>query len=114
MPLSGRVPKELPARQCKRPRIDLAGRRFASTNTALRVRCVRQLHDGLREQLESLRQITVAEAGAPIMLTFGPQLEGPIDGLQFAADTAQSYQWHQDLGVASPMGIATQRTLASS
>lgn len=96
--------------------IDAARRAFDDTDwsrdTALRVRCVRQLRDVLREHIEELRQITIAEVGAPMMLTSGPQLEGPVDDLAFAADTAENYQWNQDLGVASPMGIATRRTIA--
>ena len=40
------------------------------------------------------------------------QLEGPVEDLSFCADTAESYQWTTDLGVASPMGIKTHRTVA--
>ncbi len=82
-----------------------------STNTDLRVRCVRQLRDAMREHIEDLREITMAEAGAPRMLTAAAQLEGPVADLSFSADTAESYSWRSDLGVASPMGIPTRRTL---
>ncbi|MEZ0363100.1 aldehyde dehydrogenase [Mycobacterium sp. pUA109] len=96
--------------------IEAARRAFDDTdwsrNTALRVRCVRQLRDVLREHVEDLRELTIAEVGAPRMLTASAQLEGPIDDLGFAADTAESYAWNQDLGQASPMGIATRRTIA--
>lgn len=84
-----------------------------SRNTELRVRCVRQLREVLREHVEDLRYVTIAEVGAPRMLTASAQLEGPIDDLGFAADTAESYEWNRDLGEASPMGIATRRTIAS-
>ena len=83
-----------------------------SRDTALRVRCIRQLQDAMREHIEELRDITVAEVGAPVMLTSGAQLEGPVGDLTFSADTAASYDWNRDLGVASPMGIPTQRTIA--
>ncbi|MGE2725765.1 aldehyde dehydrogenase [Mycolicibacterium pulveris] len=83
-----------------------------STNTELRVRCVRQLQDALRSHVEELRDITIAEVGAPRMLTSAAQLEGPVADLSFCADTAESYEWTTDLGVASPMGIKTHRTLA--
>ncbi|BCI55316.1 aldehyde dehydrogenase [Mycolicibacterium litorale] len=83
-----------------------------STDTALRVRCLRQLKDALREHVEELRDITIAEVGAPRMLTSGAQLEGPIDDLGFCADTAETYQWRTDLGHATPQGIPTRRTLA--
>jgi len=96
--------------------IDAARRAFDETdwsrNTELRVGCVRQLRDAMREHLEELREITISEVGAPRMLTAGAQLEGPVGDLSFAADTAESYVWNQDLREASPMGIPTRRTIA--
>ncbi|MDA2889549.1 aldehyde dehydrogenase [Mycolicibacterium sp. BiH015] len=83
-----------------------------STNTELRVRCIRQLQDAMRKNVEDLRDLTISEVGAPRMLTSAAQLEGPIEDLSFCADTAESYQWSTDLGIASPMGIKTQRTVA--
>src|SRR6201999_4673378 len=53
--------------------IEAARRAFDDTdwsrNTELRVRCVRQLRDAMRQHLEELRDITIAEVGAPRMLT---------------------------------------------
>ncbi|ETW26546.1 aldehyde dehydrogenase [Mycobacterium gastri] len=96
--------------------IEAARRAFDDTdwsrNTELRVRCVRQLRDAMREHVEELRELTMSEVGAPRMLTAAAQLEGPVDDLAFAADTAESYCWKQDLGQAAPMGIQTRRTLA--
>ncbi|MFB1294720.1 aldehyde dehydrogenase [Mycobacterium sp. pW049] len=83
-----------------------------STNTELRVRCIRQLQEAMRENVEDLRDLTISEVGAPRMLTSAAQLEGPVEDLSFCADTAESYRWSSDLGVASPMGIKTQRTVA--
>lgn len=83
-----------------------------STNTELRVRCIRQLQDAMRKNVEGLRDLTISEVGAPRMLTSAAQLEGPVEDLSFCADTAKSYQWSTDLGIASPMGIKTQRTVA--
>src|ERR1700738_5151864 len=95
--------------------IDAARRAFDdtdwSTNTELRVRCIRQLQDALTKHVEELREITIAEVGAPVMLTSMAQLEGPIADLSFCADTAESYQWSNDAGIASPMGIKTHRTI---
>jgi aldehyde dehydrogenase (NAD+) len=82
-----------------------------SINTELRVRCIRQLQNAMRERVEELREITISDAGAPRMLTAAAQLEGPVADLSFAADVAEGYAWRQDLGVASPMGIRTQRTI---
>ena len=83
-----------------------------STNTELRVRCIRQLQEALTKHTEELRELTIAEVGAPRMLTSAAQLEGPVADLSFSADTAENYQWRTDLGIASPMGIKTQRTIA--
>jgi aldehyde dehydrogenase (NAD+) len=82
-----------------------------STNTELRVRCIRQLREAMRANIEALREITMAEVGAPRMLTAMAQLEGPVEDLNFSAETAESYPWRTDLGVAAPMGIKTRRTL---
>ena len=83
-----------------------------STNVELRVRCIRQLQQAMRDHVEELRELAIAEVGAPRMLTSMAQLEGPIEDLSFCADTAESYQWTTDLGIAAPMGIKTHRTIA--
>ncbi|MFL6083491.1 MAG: aldehyde dehydrogenase family protein, partial [Mycobacterium sp.] len=82
-----------------------------STNIELRVRCVRQLQSVLREHIEELRELTISEVGAPVMLTSMAQLEGPVADLSFCADTAESYQWTTDFGIAEPMGIPTRRSV---
>jgi aldehyde dehydrogenase (NAD+) len=96
--------------------IDAARRAFDttdwSTNTDLRVRSIRQLRDAMKANVEALRDMTIAEVGAPRMLTSAAQLEGPVEDLSFCVDAAENYSWRQDLGVASPMGIKSQRTIA--
>ncbi|MEO8814509.1 MAG: aldehyde dehydrogenase [Mycobacterium sp.] len=81
-----------------------------SRDLALRVHCLRQLHDALNDEIEDLRALTVAEAGAPVSLTYGGQLQIPVDGLAFVADLAEQYQWRTDLGEATPFGRRTRRT----
>ncbi|WP_460359013.1 aldehyde dehydrogenase [Mycobacterium sp. ZZG] len=83
-----------------------------ATDTELRVRCIRQLQRAMRDHVEELRELTMAEVGAPRMLTAAAQLEGPVEDLTFCADMAESYRWSTDFGTASPMGIKTQRTIA--
>src|SRR5271163_1191495 len=96
--------------------IEAARRAFDETdwsrNTELRVRCVRQLREAMQQHLEELRDLTIAEVGAPRMLTGIAQLEVPVNDLAFAADTAASYEYSHDLGEAAPMGIPTRRTIA--
>jgi aldehyde dehydrogenase (NAD+) len=83
-----------------------------STNVELRVRCIRQLQQAMRDHVEELRDLTISEVGAPRMLTAMAQLEGPVEDLSFAANTAESYAWTVDMGRAEPMGIPTDRTMA--
>ena len=83
-----------------------------STNVELRVRGIRQLQQALRDNADELRELAISEVGAPRMLTAMAQFDGPVEDLSFCADTAESYQWTTDLGIASPMGIKTQRTIA--
>ncbi|NEW40348.1 aldehyde dehydrogenase [Nocardia cyriacigeorgica] len=82
-----------------------------SRDHAFRAHCLTQLRTALQEHVEQLREITVAEAGAPIMFTRGPQLEGPIADLDFAAKLAETYSWETDLGIAAPMGVSSHRVL---
>ncbi len=82
-----------------------------STDLALRVRCLRQLHEALVDHGDAMRALTTAEAGAPAFLTTGPQYDVPVEGLAWTIDLAERYEWEQDLGVAEPMGIPTRRTV---
>ncbi|MEV6772578.1 aldehyde dehydrogenase [Nocardia sp. NPDC051030] len=86
---------------------------FDSTDWAqtpgFRAACLRQLKDALQNHIEELREITIAEVGAPRMFTSGPQLEGPVADLAYFADLAENYSWETDLGIAQPMGIKSSR-----
>ncbi len=93
--------------------IGAARRAFDETDWAtdrdLRVRCLRQLHAAMVENLEEIRAMTVAEVGTPVALTYGPQLDAPLTFLPYYADLAESYEWTEDLGNAEPMGIPSHR-----
>jgi aldehyde dehydrogenase (NAD+) len=80
-----------------------------ATDRAFRARCLRQLKAALDDDFEALAQITVAEAGVPVVWTDGPQLRMPIDGLDYLAGLVESYEWERDLGVAEPMGLPNRR-----
>lgn len=80
-----------------------------ATDLELRVRCLRQLHEAMVDNLEDLRAMTVAEVGTPVSLTHSAQLDGPLEFLPYYADLAESYEWREDLGVAEPMGIPSRR-----
>jgi aldehyde dehydrogenase (NAD+) len=80
-----------------------------ATDLALRVRCLRQLHQAMVDHQEEIRAMTVAEVGTPVALTYGPQLDVPLEFLTYYADMAESYDWSEDLGDATPMGIPSHR-----
>ncbi|KAA9156535.1 aldehyde dehydrogenase [Amycolatopsis acidicola] len=80
-----------------------------SRDVALRAGVLRQFAKVLRDHSDELRELTVAEAGVPVALTYGPQLDLPVGYLDWYADLAESYEWRQDLGKAEPMGIPTRR-----
>ncbi len=69
-----------------------------SRDHALRVRCLRQLHQALRDNVEPLREILVHEVGAPVSSTSGPQLESPIEVVRWYADLLDEYEFVEDLG----------------
>lgn len=76
---------------------------------AFRARCLRQLREGLRRRAGELRELTIEEVGAPRFLTFGAQLDAPVDDLAWFADLVEDYAWERDLGRAEPMGMPSHR-----
>ena len=82
-----------------------------STNHELRVRCLRQLHAALLEDADAFRALTTAEVGMPGFMITAAGFDAPVEGLRWVADLAESYEWESDLGVASPMGIPSRRTV---
>lgn len=82
-----------------------------STNVALRIRCLRQLHQAFIDNGEILRELTTAEVGAPAFLVAGPQFDTPVETLAWTTDLAESYVWETDLGIGVTMGIESRRTV---
>ena len=82
-----------------------------STDREFRAHCLRQLKAALEASFEILREITIAEAGAPRLWTDGPQLRMPVDGLDYLVRLLETYEWEHDLGTATPMGIRTARRI---
>jgi len=76
-----------------------------STDLDLRVRCLRQLHEGLGRHLEELRDLTVAEVGVPVSMTKGPHLDAAVANMPWVIDLAGRYEWERDHGEqATPYG----------
>jgi len=82
-----------------------------STNTELRVRCLRQLHQALLDHAEDFRALTTAEVGMPSFMMGAAGFDVPVEGLRWVTDLAETYEWESDLGEARPMGIPTRRTV---
>lgn len=80
-----------------------------STDAAFRGRCLQQLADAMRENLEDLRTLTVAEVGVPVALTSGPALEGPIGIVEYYAELATTYDGTVDLGFIEAYGSQHRR-----
>jgi aldehyde dehydrogenase (NAD+) len=80
-----------------------------SRDHAFRAHCIRQLHDALVAHADELRELTIAEVGAPRFLTSIAQLDSPVEDLLWAADLAERYEWRTDLGVATPVGVKSHR-----
>jgi len=83
-----------------------------SHDHALRARCLRQLLEAVREDVEQLRSIVVHEAGAPVTLTPWMQLEDPVfGGLAYAAEQAESYAYEREMEPIEFMGAQQRRLL---
>lgn len=80
-----------------------------SRDTALRQRCLRQLHEALVENADKLREIVVHEVGAPVQITYGAQLDGPIEIVKWHADLLDDYEFAEDLGNAEAFGSQQHR-----
>ena len=80
-----------------------------STNRELRKRCLQQLKDALGRERETLRAQIVAEAGAPIVLTYAVQMDSCIEDMQWDIDLLDNYEWEHDLPVHEFFGMRSAR-----
>jgi len=68
-----------------------------ATDVAFRVRCLDQLHRALTEHKEELRELTIADVGAPRVITHGAQLDEPIGIVRYYADLLPGYPLTEEL-----------------
>ena len=64
-----------------------------AADPGLRSRCLRQLQAAMAEERETLRRDLVAEIGCAVRMTYGDQLDRPIEKLGFYADIAETYAY---------------------
>jgi len=80
-----------------------------STDVAFRARCLDQLHQALTEHAEELRELTIADVGAPRVITRGAQLDAPIEVVRYYADLLPGYPLTEELGLAEFRGQQQRR-----
>jgi aldehyde dehydrogenase (NAD+) len=80
-----------------------------STDVELRARCLDQLHRVLTEHKEELRELTIADVGAPRVITYGAQLDEPIGIVRYYADLLPDYPLTQEIGLMEFRGQQHRR-----
>ena len=80
-----------------------------ATDRDLRLRSLRQLHQALIDHADELRPLIVADVGAPVMLTEGPQQDTPVAMINWYADLLERYEFSEDLGLSEFRGTPQQR-----
>ena len=81
-----------------------------STDPTLRKRCLEQLHAAIESEQEEFRSELVAEVGCPVVVTYGPQLDAPLqEGLLWPAKMIDEVEWQRDLGVHEVFGMTSRR-----
>ncbi|MHB8669116.1 MAG: aldehyde dehydrogenase family protein [Acidimicrobiales bacterium] len=80
-----------------------------ATDATFRRRCLEQLQRGLAEERETIRALSVAEVGCPVMLTYAVHTDRPISDLSWAIGLADSYPYDLSLGEAEVFGSRHRR-----
>ena len=80
-----------------------------ATNTALRLKVLRQLRDGILAVKEEWRQQVMAESGCTVGVTYGPMLEGPIASIDYVLSLLETYQFEHEIEDLGSMGGPTRR-----
>ncbi|MBH0775280.1 aldehyde dehydrogenase family protein [Nocardia bovistercoris] len=80
-----------------------------STDPDFRRRCLIQFQDGLRKSAESLRPMIVAEVGAPVMTTYGIQLNDCIEFISHYIDLIDGYEWEREVPLFAGEDPPSQR-----
>jgi aldehyde dehydrogenase (NAD+) len=76
-----------------------------STNRAFRKQCLLQLQEAIVSEQEELRKELVAEVGAPVLITYGPQLDAPLeDALTWPAAAIDTFEWERELSEGHAFG----------
>lgn len=79
-----------------------------STDVALRLKCLRQLEDGLKQVRDELREQVVVEVGAPMGIVQGPQCDGPIEMIDWTLKYLENFTWQRVSGEYEVMGTKSK------
>lgn len=83
-----------------------------STNRQLRKRCLQQLQDALVAEKEQLRTELIEETGTPLMMTFGAQLDWPLeDALVWPTRYIDEFPWERELPGSALAGLSSRRAV---
>lgn len=81
-----------------------------STKHKFRQQCLLQLQDALEAEREELRAELVAEVGCPVLITYGPQLDAPLEeALRWPAAYIDEFHWERDLPTGTAFGSQSWR-----
>ncbi|MCG8414849.1 MAG: aldehyde dehydrogenase family protein, partial [Pseudomonadales bacterium] len=82
-----------------------------STNHAFRLKCLKQLKEGLLKEMADFKQQISAETGAPMGICGdqGPHCELPIGFMDYSINMLPDYEWSKDIGVSEIMGGKSRR-----
>jgi aldehyde dehydrogenase (NAD+) len=81
-----------------------------ATDHEFRRRCLLQLHEALQGEREAFRPELIAEAGVPVMATYGPQLDWPLDeAIRWPAEQISTFPWERTLPDSEAFGMTSHR-----
>lgn len=81
-----------------------------ATDRSFREKALRQLHAALLGEREQLRSELIEEVGAPLLSTYGAQLDWPLDDtLPWGADEIGRFAWERRIPDSTLMGSQSQR-----
>jgi aldehyde dehydrogenase (NAD+) len=82
-----------------------------STDHSFRKHCLEQLNRALSEAREDLRDIVIAEAGSPILITYQVQVDSYIDAMPYWSNLATSYTYESPMSDIEFMGKTQGRLI---
>jgi aldehyde dehydrogenase (NAD+) len=83
-----------------------------STNREFRQHCLLQLHNALQDEKEDMRAELIAEAGAPVAMTYIAQLDWPLaDAVRWPAEFISQFIWERQLDQDAKLGVPYNRAV---